>query len=317
MGSARSGTSWLAKAFDSHPDVIYRHEPDLVFPGEGPPRASNAEDFDRFAQEAAAFFQKMASARTLRSVGSLPVFRKSYHSGSQHLLRLSIIGALRAIGKSGLAGRNGVRNIKIPDFVDLASPRVRMMVIKSIDFVDRAGLFARAVPDLRVILLVRDPRSVVASRLRGFRAGKFATDQPWEGLVQLAPAKRRGLTIEQFRGLPRAVQSAWDWLTENETAIESIARCGNVRIVRFREMVDAPEPTVRQLFDFAGLSWAAQTGKFLYASRSDNNRGRYYGVYREKDYKRRADRWEDVISPQEAQQICDLIKDSPAGQLFM
>ena len=54
-------------------------------------------------------------------------------------------------------------------------------------------------------------------------------------------------------------------------------RQSSVRIVKFREMVDAPEPTVRQLFDFAGLPWAGQTGEFIFGSRSGNNRGRYYG----------------------------------------
>ena len=29
-GMARSGTSWLGKILDSHPDTLYRHEPDIV-----------------------------------------------------------------------------------------------------------------------------------------------------------------------------------------------------------------------------------------------------------------------------------------------
>jgi hypothetical protein len=31
FGVLRSGMSWLAKIFDSHPDVVYRHESDLDF----------------------------------------------------------------------------------------------------------------------------------------------------------------------------------------------------------------------------------------------------------------------------------------------
>ena len=28
VGSPRSGTTWMAKIIDSHPQVLYRHEPD-------------------------------------------------------------------------------------------------------------------------------------------------------------------------------------------------------------------------------------------------------------------------------------------------
>ena len=28
FGQPRSGTTWIGKIFDSHPDTLYRHEPD-------------------------------------------------------------------------------------------------------------------------------------------------------------------------------------------------------------------------------------------------------------------------------------------------
>ena len=30
FGMPRSGTTWLGKIFDSHPQVLYRHEPDYL-----------------------------------------------------------------------------------------------------------------------------------------------------------------------------------------------------------------------------------------------------------------------------------------------
>ncbi len=36
LGAPRSGTTWLAKIIDSHPDVLYRHEPDETLPGPSP-----------------------------------------------------------------------------------------------------------------------------------------------------------------------------------------------------------------------------------------------------------------------------------------
>ncbi|MGH7046543.1 MAG: sulfotransferase [Stellaceae bacterium] len=317
LGSARSGTSWLGKAFDSHPDVIYRHEPDTAFPGDGLPPACDAEGCLRYAPAAIAYLESMAAVRVLRSVGRPPVIRKRYHSAGQHMIRLSLIAALHAIGKSRLGGRDAARNIQVPDFVGLSSPRLRLVVIKSIDFVDRAGLFARTVPDLRVILLLRDPRAVVASRLRGMRAGKFAADQVPESLVELEPARRRGLTIGQFRALPFAVQIAWDWLTVNEIATEGIIGCANARIVRYREIVEAPEPALRELFNFAGLPWAQETGEFIRASRNANTRGRYYGVYRGRNFDQRAESWDDVVSPEVARQIRNLVADSAPGRLVM
>jgi len=315
LGSARSGTSWLGKAFDSHPEVIYRHEPDTALPGDGLPPVCDAEALLRFAPPAISYIESMAAVRALRSVGRPPLFRKRYHPAVQHLIRLSLIAALHAIGKSRLGGRDATRNIQVPDFVALTSPRLRLIVIKSIDFVDRAGLFARTVPGLRVILLLRDPRAVVALRLRGMQAGKFAADQVPESLVELGPARRRGLTIGQFRELPLAVQIAWDWLTVNEIATDGISGCTNARIVRYREIVEAPEPTLRGLFDFAGLPWVEETEKFIRTSRNANTRGRYYGVYRNRDFEQHAESWEDVVGTEEARQICDLVKDSVPGRL--
>lgn len=31
FGIPRSGTTWLGKLFDSHPDIVYLHEPDSQF----------------------------------------------------------------------------------------------------------------------------------------------------------------------------------------------------------------------------------------------------------------------------------------------
>ncbi|MGH7046545.1 MAG: hypothetical protein ACREE2_09200 [Stellaceae bacterium] len=76
LGSARSGTSWLGKAFDSHPDVIYRHEPDTAFPGDGLPPVYDAEVVSRFAPTAISCIENMAAVRALRSVGRPPLLRK-------------------------------------------------------------------------------------------------------------------------------------------------------------------------------------------------------------------------------------------------
>src|SRR5271154_2625415 len=55
IGYARSGTSWLGKIFDSHPDVMYLHEPDKLLPGKELPYFCDAAEFDLAATQAAEY----------------------------------------------------------------------------------------------------------------------------------------------------------------------------------------------------------------------------------------------------------------------
>ena len=48
VGTARSGTTFLAKLLDSHPDVLYRHEPDSVLVNTEIPFLQRREDLGTF-----------------------------------------------------------------------------------------------------------------------------------------------------------------------------------------------------------------------------------------------------------------------------
>ena len=208
VGMPRSGTTWLAKAFDSHPDVVYRHEPDLLLSGEGLPFLCRREDYERRAPLAAGYLRRLAGLSSASTMGKLPVFRKRFHSPTKHFFRLLWITLLRAADWLSWGSR-AARSLPVPDFTDSQSHPV---VIKSIIMLGRVGLLARAAPDVRTILIVRHPCDQIASQLRGLKLKKFRYREPASMIVETEQAKRRGLTLERFLAQPLIEQLAWQWV---------------------------------------------------------------------------------------------------------
>src|SRR5260370_26976372 len=78
LGAPRSGTSWVGKIFDSHPDVLYRHEPDSVLSEPGLPFIIPHNEGACYASIALALLDRMLRVPTIKSAGSLPVFSQPY-----------------------------------------------------------------------------------------------------------------------------------------------------------------------------------------------------------------------------------------------
>lgn len=78
FGLPRSGTTWLAKIFDSHPDTLYRHEPDHILRGAHLPFACTAAEARRRTEDARAYAQALLNLSTAKTAGSIPVFSKRY-----------------------------------------------------------------------------------------------------------------------------------------------------------------------------------------------------------------------------------------------
>ena len=119
IGIGRSGTSWLLKIFDHHPEVLALHEPELVL-GKSmhrlvahtttSTRGFASRDLER-ARRALLF-----SSRPLRAVRRRPILRKDTRSGPAHAARNLLIYGLSALERAApKAVSQALRAVSIPD----------------------------------------------------------------------------------------------------------------------------------------------------------------------------------------------------------
>ena len=103
LGSPRSGTTWLAKIFDSHPDILYRHEPDELILAE--PGLDPAEQVRRWLRQ-----------RGLRAAAKRPDFSKSWRPAPLDHVRRGMAAALALVQRLPISSR-AAKRIGIPDLV--------------------------------------------------------------------------------------------------------------------------------------------------------------------------------------------------------
>ena len=152
--------------------------------------------------------------------------------------------------------------------------------------------------------------------MRGLSQGRFIADATSLEIVRSEHAKRLGLTLERLADMPMIERLAWEWLIYNEKALGDLSELPAAEVVRYPDLAENAVQVARHLFAFAGISWHAETERFIRASQHSRSGYRYYGVFRDADFKDDLDRWRRDLSDDQIRSIFDIVADSRSSRLF-
>jgi hypothetical protein len=308
LGAQRSGTTWLGKIFDSHPNVLYRNEPDQLHPA--PPDISTRETLR-------AVVSGWVRRNDLRSVGKLPFFRKSWQSAPAFMVRSALCFFLHFCTRLPVV-RVWMTRCTVPDLGITGDKQGLVPVLKSVTWCDGVGIFADGLPDSHTIFILRHPCAQIASVLRGVEQRRFELraryDMPFNEAQVTSFAAARGVGRKEFQALPVAAKYAWAWLAFNETAFAALAGRPNVRMVLYEDLCNRPEAVTRELFAFVGLVWNPATEAFLARSTKRGRRSHYYSVLQ--DPSATANRWRSTMTPQDQAAVRAVVRASKLAQFW-
>jgi LPS sulfotransferase NodH len=305
LGAPRSGTTWLAKIIDSHPDVVYRHEPDAVQPGPSPltPDALPA------------LLALWAADRSPHTVTKQPFFPKSWQSGWARHVRTVLAAAVSAAARMP-APFTPLGRMRLPD---LAARPILRLAIKSVDWSADAAILAETLPGSRTVFILRHPCGQVASVMHGNRQKRFdlrteGTDMPFDEAATLRYAASQGIEAPVFQALPDAAKYAWSWRAFNEPAYAAMAAQSNVHIVLYEALCAEPETLARRILKFTGLDWNAQTQDFVARSTEHQGKAGYHAIYR--NAAAAAEKWRTTMPPAHQAAVRAVVVASPLARFW-
>jgi len=312
LGMPRSGTTWLGKIFDSAPNTLYRHEPDSYGRLRSLPLAPAVEQTEALSDTIKGFFETVTQIRDTKVTASTPIFPKDYLNGVQAMWNRAAILGTKALSRV-------FGELPVPLSVPGNGPRGHRVVVKSIESITRAGVYARALPTAHVVILLRHPFGFVASMLRG-KAGHHFTDSGSIGedlalldLLREAEGVDHLVSSERLQSANPAERLAWQWVLANDKALADTEGLANVTVVRYEDLCAAAPETTQALFEWCGLPYTNQTRRFLDESTSGHQE-RYYSVY--KSPLRAANAWRQELDDDTRAALQDIVMRSRSARLF-
>lgn len=306
FGMPRSGTTWLGKLFDSHPDTLYRHEPDSVH-RLNMPLYPDVADSDLYRLMLDEFVSALPHMREPKIVAKQPIFPKAYLS----LLTLTAYKAGVAFAK---VGKPQVLTKSVWFTPSAENFAQRRLVWKSIESLGRLGVCVSALRQARAVFILRHPCGYVASVLRGEADKRFMSRTPssedygiFAQLLETEPAKAHAIKADDLHSMSPDERLAWRWVLTCEKALQDTKNCERVLMVRYEELCANPFDWVARMFQFSGLAWSPQTARFIEASTATVE-GNYYSVFH--DPAKAANRWRSELPAEVIARVENILRNS-------
>lgn len=311
IGSGRSGTTFIQRVFDSHPDTLCLHEPDSIRRTTNPPFTPLEEDYDDLKDATARYVKELMSVRGLRAVSKRPFFHKSYRGPAREAARRGVLTVMNGLDLT-LGRLVRMAACPIPDFADTSAA---ITVMKSVECLSRLPLIARACPDVQVVHILRHPCGFAASQLRGRKLGKMPPAKLFPSRLELPIAREHGLTVEKVEAMDPIERIAWGWTISNDTALTLSEGLPNVQPLVYDALCDNLLPEAKILLESCGLDGHAQVEEFLkfILGQSPDNRG-YFSVVR--NPRDAAHHWRQTMPKEQVDKIMAIATLSPAGRIF-
>jgi len=196
----------------------------------------------------------------------------------------------------------------------------KRLVWKSIESVTRLGLLSKVYSDSKIIFILRHPCGQIASYLKGQKRGYI----PWHGANNLdigvwnlrlntIIAKKHGLTKDKLLKMPKEQELAWQWVVDNDFALEELNECPNAYILNYDLLCSDPLNIAKDVFKFCELNWDRQSEQFVEKSTS-SKKSNYFSVY--KNPKISTSKWSSQFNLEQIEDIMNIVSKSEAGKLF-
>jgi len=314
FGMPRSGTTWIGKIFDSHPSVIYRHEPDSWKRMVAIPVISNSDEYEKYCRDITDYIEGLDTISLQPVVAKLPVFsKKTVGSIRYGFFRINVLLSMLL---SRLFSK-----VKLP-VISLVTPgKVKLMSMawKSIESLGRLGVILKCNKRIKAIHIIRHPCGYISSVLSGESGGKFvcntATSEDYaffDELLKSPISKKYGLSIEKLENMQAIERLSWRWVLINEHAMSN-TESERVFVLKYEDLCKKPVDVTKKMFEFTGLEWNEQTEKFLSNSTSKQSDA-YYSVY--KDPVKSSEKWKSKLESDEINAIRKIISGTIPGQLY-